>query len=109
MAFAELQRANRILKPLVTQNLATHSQYGTSELIVLEHSTSLMDEYSTIAAAAAGTAVGGILAAGSWAAISRLGTASTGVAISGLHGVAATNAALAWFGSGSLAAGGGVL
>jgi hypothetical protein len=36
-----------------------------------------------------------------------LGTASTGVAISGLHGVAATNAALAWFGGGSLATSGG--
>ena len=36
-----------------------------------------------------------------------IGTASTGAAISGLSGVAAENAALAWLGGGSLAAGGG--
>lgn len=36
-----------------------------------------------------------------------LGTASTGTAIGGLSGVAATNATLAWLGGGSLAAGGG--
>ena len=35
------------------------------------------------------------------------GTASTGTAISSLSGAAATNAALAWLGGGSLAAGGG--
>lgn len=35
------------------------------------------------------------------------GTASTGVAISSLSGAAATNAALAWLGGGTLAAGGG--
>jgi hypothetical protein len=35
------------------------------------------------------------------------GTASTGTAISGLSGIAAHNATLAWFGGGSLAAGGG--
>lgn len=35
-----------------------------------------------------------------------LATASTGTAISSLSGVAATNATLAWFGGGSLAAGG---
>jgi hypothetical protein len=51
--------------------------------------------------------VGTALAAGSWTAVSMLGTASTGVAIGGLHGAAATNAALAWFGGGSLATGGG--
>ena len=36
-----------------------------------------------------------------------VGTASTGTAISGLTGVAATNAALAWLGGGAVAAGGG--
>ena len=40
-------------------------------------------------------------------AATALGTASTGVAISGLSGAAAHSALLAWFGGGSLAAGGG--
>lgn len=39
--------------------------------------------------------------------VSAFATASTGTAISGLSGAAATNATLAWLGGGSLAAGGG--
>jgi len=39
--------------------------------------------------------------------VAAFGTASTGTAISGLSGAAATNATLAWLGGGSLAAGGG--
>ena len=39
--------------------------------------------------------------------VGLFGTASTGTAISGLTGAAAWNATLAWFGGGSLAAGGG--
>lgn len=46
-------------------------------------------------------------ALGAWALASTLGTASSGTAIAGLSGAAATNATLAWFGGGSLAAGGG--
>ena len=40
-------------------------------------------------------------------AVSTLATASTGTAISGLSGAAASNAILAWLGGGSIAAGGG--
>lgn len=54
----------------------------------------------------AGVATGGALSVGSWALVISLGSASTGAAISGLSGVAASNAALAWFGGGALAAGG---
>lgn len=56
--------------------------------------------------AVAGAAVGGAAAYGTFMAAVTLGTASTGAAISGLSGVAATNAALALLGGGSLAAGG---
>lgn len=57
--------------------------------------------------AALGTA-GAMAASGATtAAVMAVGTASTGAAISGLSGVAATNAALAALGGGSLAAGGG--
>ena len=53
-------------------------------------------------------AAGGIAASGATtAAVMAFGTASTGAAISGLSGVAATNATLAFLGGGSLAAGGG--
>lgn len=55
----------------------------------------------------AGGALGGIAASGAaYAAVSALGVASTGTAISTLSGVAATNATLAALGGGSLAAGG---
>lgn len=55
---------------------------------------------------AAGSAAAGVpSAAMGFAAV--FGTASTGASISGLSGVAATNASLAWLGGGSVAAGGG--
>jgi len=53
-----------------------------------------------------GSLAGGGLAVGSWAVVAAFGSASTGAAISGLSGIAATNATLAWFGGGALAAGG---
>lgn len=62
---------------------------------------------SSISGAVAGTA-GGFAAAGAvTSAVTALGTASTGVAISTLHGAAAANATLAALGGGSIAAGGG--
>ena len=60
-----------------------------------------------LSSAAAGTA-GSFAAAGATITlISTFGTASTGSAILGLHGAAATNALLASLGGGALAAGGG--
>lgn len=56
--------------------------------------------------AAAGAAVGSAAAYGTFVAAASFGTASTGAAISGLSGVAATNATLALLGGGTLAAGG---
>lgn len=52
----------------------------------------------------AGAAMGPTVAMG---IATTIGTASTGTAISSLSGVAATNAAMAWLGGGTLAAGGG--
>lgn len=63
----------------------------------------LLDGMSGIAA---GT-IGGLAARGmTVAAVSAFGTAGTGAAIGGLHGIAATNAILALLGGGTLAAGG---
>lgn len=53
-----------------------------------------------------GGALGGTMAVGAWALVSVIGSASTGTAIFSLSGIAATNATLAWFGGGALAAGG---
>ncbi len=54
-----------------------------------------------------GSATAGAMAGfGAWGLAGLVGSASTGTAISALGGVAATNATLAWFGGGSLAAGG---
>ncbi|WP_052443944.1 hypothetical protein [Pectobacterium brasiliense] len=63
-------------------------------------------QYSGVLSAGFGGIVGGSMALGAWALVSAIGTASTGTAISTLSGVAATNATLAWFGGGALAAGG---
>ena len=58
---------------------------------------------SSIAAGSiAGLAAGGMTVA----AVSAFGTAGTGAAIAGLHGIAATNAILAFLGGGTLASGG---
>ena len=56
---------------------------------------------------AAGIALGMAAATGLNAAVMALGTASTGTAIAGLSGAAATKATLAALGGGSLAVGGG--
>ncbi len=55
---------------------------------------------------AAGLTAGALSAVGAYSAAMTLATASTGTAISALSGAAATNATLAFFGGGSLAAGG---
>jgi hypothetical protein len=54
----------------------------------------------------AGAATGALAAWGAWGGVMALGTASTGTAIGGLAGAAASNATLAWLGGGALSAGG---
>ena len=61
---------------------------------------------SVAGGAVAGTAGGALAAFGAYSAAQALAFASTGTAISALGGAAATNATLAFFGGGSLAAGG---
>lgn len=61
---------------------------------------------SLIQGSATGLASGALTAFGAYSAATSLATASTGTAIASLHGAAATNATLAWFGGGSLASGG---
>lgn len=65
-----------------------------------------MESFNEGVAVAVGTGSGMVVKAGAWAIVSHLGTASTGTAIGTLHGAAATNATLAWFGGGAIKAGG---
>lgn len=60
----------------------------------------------TAFAGVAGGLAGYAAVSGATALVATFGTASTGTAISGLSGAAATGATTAWFGGGSLAAGG---
>ena len=62
--------------------------------------------HSIVGGAAAGTVGGTLLGFGAYGAAQAFAAASTGTAISSLSGAAATNATLAFFGGGSLAAGG---
>lgn len=59
-----------------------------------------------LAGGAQAVGTGALIGVASYGGAMMLGTASTGTAIATLTGVAATNATLAWFGGGSLAAGG---
>lgn len=61
---------------------------------------------SMVGGLASGMMAGALTAFGAYGAAGALATASTGTAIASLSGAAATNATLAFFGGGSLAAGG---
>jgi len=61
---------------------------------------------SMVSGLASGAVAGALTAFGAYGAATTLATASTGTAIASLSGAAATNATLAFFGGGSLAAGG---
>lgn len=61
---------------------------------------------SALASAVTGSLAGLAASGGAYLGVGSLAAASTGTAISGLSGAAATNATLAWLGGGSLASGG---
>ncbi|WP_410208536.1 hypothetical protein [Fusobacterium sp.] len=110
----ELKDFVRIYKKLKNVNLLETNMIdelnGTKE--VSEKTLSVMREISLNAADILGSGIAGIgagvlLGWGTYGGVMALGTASTGTAIAGLSGVAATNATLAWLGGGAIAAGGG--
>jgi hypothetical protein len=98
-----LEMSEKIIKNSVNDTSGLNVEFGTRTLNKVEMFNS---EFSSAINVGAGSIAGGSLAVGSWALVTALGSASTGAAISGLSGVAATNATLAWFGGGALAAGG---
>ncbi len=85
----------------------TAHQFNDTLYQIRRYATGVNSSESTGVVLMQGSTIGGLAAVGSWSLVSMLGSASTGAAISGLYGTAATNATLAWFGGGALAAGGG--
>ncbi|MGF1901118.1 hypothetical protein [Aliivibrio sifiae] len=80
-------------------------KFDKPELLVNQMSR-FHTSYSSALSAGFGGVLGGTAAVGAWGLVSIIGSASTGTAIATLSGAAATNATLAWFGGGALAAGG---
>ena len=103
-AMASLLQAKDILTDLA--DAAPDLKLSSASRFSVHKINALHTQFSTSLRIGGGMAAGGAMAAGSWALVGVLGSASTGAAISGLSGVAATNATLAWFGGGALAAGG---
>ncbi len=124
-----LQSASRILRRASKQDIATirretpvdlieqAEKFGTKYPLDLPQKPQVLvmgtlmdatvDRFHAALSAAKGSTVGAAVGVGSWGLVSAFGTASTGTAIGTLSGIAAHNAALAWFGGGALAAGGG--
>ena len=82
-------------------------QFDESLYQITRYATGINSSESSGVVLLQGSTIGGLAAVGSWSLVTMLGSASTGAALSGLYGTAATNATLAWFGGGALAAGGG--
>ncbi|MBH9553960.1 hypothetical protein [Inhella gelatinilytica] len=98
-----LESAERMLKCRIENQRALDVAVTTQTLHKMERFNAGMNSALTVGV---GTLTGGTMAVGAWSLVTLFGSASTGAAISGLSGVAATNATLAWFGGGALAAGG---
>lgn len=97
---------------IVTNTLGSAVGAGAAS-IFLAYGGYLMGLYDLEAAnrmaiaGTAGAAASALFVGGAFAAAAAFGTAGTGAAIGTLSGAAFTNAALAWIGGGTLAAGGG--
>lgn len=98
-----LKKSEKILKKSTSNRSKLSFKFTPKKLNRINKFNS---EYNAAIGIGTGTVAGGSLAVGSWALVGALGSASTGAAISGLSGVAATNATMAWFGGGALTAGG---
>ena len=80
------------------------ADFSEEKLQAMRDQSSAASEVLKVGVGSLGT--GALAGVASYGAATMLASASTGTAISTLSGVAATNATLAWFGGGSLAAGG---
>ena len=98
-----LAKSEKILRKSVSRRDDLDFQYTIK---TLEGVNKFNSDYNAAIGIGSGTIAGGTLALGSWALVGAFGSASTGTAIAGISGAAATNATLAWLGGGTLAAGG---
>lgn len=103
--FLAFKKAMDGIRNIDTKELGSLTGYDIDEMSIEieKSSTSLAEVAGGVGAAGAG---GALTALAAYGGTQLLATASTGTAISALSGAAATNATLAWFGGGSLAAGG---
>jgi hypothetical protein len=106
-AFNTLRKAHKIL--LISYEVEKNKQIHSPAYTRLgsTRAQKALTDYSASLELATGAGVSAAAAVGSWSLVTLLGSASTGTAIASLSGAAATNATLAWFGGGALAAGGG--
>ena len=96
------------------RNVELTGQVSDDEFKIAQFTRQELNEIKNTSLKASEVVSGGTTALGagalagvaSYGGVMMLGSASTGAAIAGLSGVAATNATLAWLGGGSLAAGG---
>lgn len=102
-AKAYIEKSEKLIKTSVWEKRTLNANFRMQALNDVARFNS---GFSSAIGVGAGSVAGGSLAVGSWALVAALGSASTGTAISGLSGVAAYNATLAWFGGGALAVGG---
>jgi hypothetical protein len=106
-----LKAAYKILNPLGTDYspIQDDGWATTNRSLVQACTPTSVDQKSTGLNAAvptgAGAVAGGAVAVSSWGGVQALAHASTGTAMMGLHGAAASSAGWAWFGGGGMAAG----
>ncbi|PWD90512.1 hypothetical protein [Ignatzschineria cameli] len=100
-----IKRINKILKSNIYWKSSSSKNYGSQT--ALTKIEQFQSSYNNVINLGFGGVASGTATVGAWTLVSIFGAASTGTAISSLSGAAAYNATLAWFGGGSLAAGGG--
>lgn len=115
-ALNTLQKLFEDIRNVPSEKRLEYEKLKTIRLNWKQQAEKIESDYKNVAAINAGKGAAGVGAGVAVAALgptaamgiaTTFGVASTGTAISTLSGAAATNAALAWLGGGTLAAGGG--
>jgi len=108
-AVKSLKKISKVSKNLKGKDRDVVSRsYGNQyEMIDFKRIETTITAGQIAMSATKGVSAGVGTALGTWALVTTFGAASTGTAIASLSGAAATNATLAWFGGGAIAAGGG--
>ncbi|MFW6029503.1 MAG: hypothetical protein ACOCRO_04540 [Halanaerobiales bacterium] len=102
--FTKVKNINLEGQAVVDESLSNKIEISSEELVEMKEMSIKAGEIVSSGFSSLGA--GAIAGVASYGGAMMFASASTGTAISALSGVAATNATLAWFGGGSLAAGG---